>query len=203
VDGRLLRVLGLEHALGAQARPLLERTVMADLFYSLGWNVPGAITLGNYPAVLQDLPTKQGRIDLATVEILRDRERGVPRYNQFRELLHLPRVPSFEALNRAWSAKLREVYGTIDRVDLMVGLLAEAPPPGFAFSDTTFRIFLLMNSRRLKSDRFFTTDYTPAVYTRTGLDWIDANDFRSVLLRHLPELGPVLRRRPSPFTPWR
>jgi hypothetical protein len=39
--------------------------------------------------------------------------------------------------------------------------------------DTAFRIFLLMASRRLKSDRFFTVDYTPEVYTATGLRWID------------------------------
>ena len=38
---------------------------------------------------------------------------------------------------------------------LMVGLFAEPKPPGFGFSDTAFRIFILMVSRRLKSDRFF------------------------------------------------
>ena len=50
---------------------------------------------------------------------------------------------------------------------------AEPPPVGFGFSDTAFRIFLLMAPRRLQSDRFFTTDYTPEVYTQFGLDWID------------------------------
>ena len=33
------------------------------------------------------------------------------------------------------------------------------------FSETAFRVFILMASRRLKSDRFFTVDYTPRVYT--------------------------------------
>lgn len=37
-------------------------------------------------------------------------------------------------------------------------MLAEPLPPGFGFSDTAFRIFILMASRRLKSDRFFTND---------------------------------------------
>ena len=49
-----------------------------------------------------------------------------------------------------------------------------------------------MASRRLKSDRFFTTDYTPKVYTQVGLDWIEDNSMRSVLLRHFPQLGPAL-----------
>ena len=109
------------------------------------------------------------------VDVLRDRERGVPRYNDFREALHRPRVKSFSKLckNPAWADEIRRVYqNKIDDVDLMVGLFAETPPRGFGFSDTAFRIFILMASRRLKSDRFFTTDFTPAVYSQAGLDWI-------------------------------
>ena len=67
----------------------------------------------------------------------------------------------------------RRVYdGDIERVDVTVGMGAERLPKGFAFSDTAFRIFVLMASRRLNSDRFFTTDFTPQVYTagRHGVD---------------------------------
>ena len=59
-----------------------------------------------------------------------------------------------------------------------------------------------MASRRLKSDRFFTTDYRPEVYTQVGLDWVAANDMRSVLLRHYPQLGPALKGVKNPFAPW-
>ena len=92
------------------------------------------------------------------------------------------------------AAELRDVYGHVDRVDLMVGLYAEPRPQGFAFCDTAFRVFLLMASRRLKSDRFFTADYTPETYTQTGLDWIDDATLSKVLLRHHPELA---ARHPS------
>ena len=62
---------------------------MPDLFYSFGTCHPGAITLHNYPRHLQNLTRDDGEhLDLAAVDILRDRERGVPRYNQFRRLLH-------------------------------------------------------------------------------------------------------------------
>ena len=54
-----------------------------------------------------------------------------------------------------------------------------------------------MASRRLNSDRFFTADYTPQVYTQAGLDWIDDNDMTTVLLRHYPELGPAMRSSPT------
>jgi hypothetical protein len=133
----------------------------------------------------------------------------VPRYNEFRRLLRLPPIRSFDALNSQWAGKLRDVYGDrktgkddVERLDLMVGLFAEAPPPGFAFSDTAFRIFILMASRRLKSDRFFTTDYRPEVYTRAGLDWINNTDMKTVLLRHHPALQPALVRVDNPFAPW-
>ena len=43
-----------------------------------------------------------------------------------------------------------------------------------------------MAPRRLKSDRFFTNDFTPQVYTQAGLDWIADNTFGTVVQRHFP-----------------
>jgi len=129
----------------------------------------------------------------------------VPRYNEFRELFHRPRLTAFEQLSDKPELveAIREVYeNDLDRVDLMIGLYAEPLPAGFAFSDTAFRVFILMASRRLKSDRFFTVDYTPEVYTPTGLEWIANNTMSTVLLRHFPQLFPALRGRPSAFHPW-
>ena len=58
-----------------------------DQFYSFGVSHPGAVRLHNFPRHLQDLRSTTASTDLAAVDILRDRERGVPRYNQFRRLL--------------------------------------------------------------------------------------------------------------------
>ena len=84
----------------------------------------------------------------------------------------------------------------------MVGLYAEPLPKGFGFSDTAFRVFILMASRRLKSDRFFTSDYNAETYTQTGLDWIDETTMIDVLKRHYPELAPALRGVDNAFAPW-
>jgi hypothetical protein len=97
---------------------------------------------------------------------------------------------------------MKRIYGDVERVDLTVGMFAEPKPAGFGFSDTAFRIFILMASRRLKSDRFFTVDYTPRVYTPEGIAWIDATDMSAILRRHVPELGPVLARVENAFAPW-
>jgi hypothetical protein len=130
----------------------------------------------------------------------------VPRYNQFRRLFHLKPVESFEELtggDREAAEELRDVYDDVERVDHMVGMYAEPKPEGFGFSDTAFRVFILMASRRLKSDRFFTRDYRPEVYTQTGLDWVENNSMRDLLLRHHPELEPALKGVENPFAPWR
>jgi hypothetical protein len=115
-------------------------------------------------------------------------------------------VKSFSKLckNPAWADEIRRIYqNKIDDVDLMVGLFAETPPRGFGFSDTAFRIFILMATRRLKSDRFFTTDFTPDVYSPAGIEWIAKNDFKSVLIRHYPELTPIVQNLKNSFQPWR
>jgi Animal haem peroxidase len=190
---------------GLRSRDVVARHGVSDLLYSLGTAHPGAVTLHNHPRFMQRFRRGDGmEIDLAAVDILRSRERGVPRYNRFRRLLSLPEARSFEDLTKdpATAAELAAVYDSIEDVDLTVGLDAEPPPAGFGFSDTAFRIFILMASRRLKSDRFFTTDFRPEVYTPEGMAWIDANDMSTVLTRHYPDLAPVLRNVENAFAPW-
>jgi hypothetical protein len=204
--GRLLGHRELDELQGSRTRPFMDGFEMPDLLYSLGVQHPGAITLHNYPRALQNHTRIDGEhMDLATLDVLRDRERGVPRYNDFREEMRMPRVRSFSELtnNKQWAEQLRRVYDNdIDKVDLQIGMYAEPLPPGFGFSDTAFRVFILMASRRLKSDRFFTTDFTPEVYTQTGLDWVNKTKMKDVLLRHHPELGPSLEGMPNAFLPW-
>ena len=206
-DDSTLNEFTLEDLGALHVRERLDEAPMADLFYSFGTSHPGAIALHNYPRFLQHFNRPDGTtIDLAAIDVLRTRERGVPRYNQFRRLFHLKPVESFEELtggDRETAEELRDVDDDVERVDHMVGMYAEPKPEGFGFSDTAFRVFILMASRRLKSDRFFTRDYRPEVYTQTGLDWVERNSMRDVLLRHHPELEPALKGVENPFAPWR
>ncbi len=71
----------------------------------------------------------------------------------------------------------------------MVGMMAEPLPEGRGFSDTAFRIFLLMASRRLKSDRFLSHDYRPEIYSKEGLRWVEENTMKSVISRHFPSVA--------------
>ncbi len=184
---------------------------MADLFFSFGTQHPGALVLNNYPRFMQELSIPGNPFfDMGTVDIVRARERGVPRYNEFRRQLGLNPIRIFEDLTESADhvQKLKAVYGPdpadVEKLDLLVGTLAEGyRPTGFGFGETMFSIFLLNATRRLQADRFFTDSYNEDVYTPEGLKWIDDVDFKTVLLRHYPELsGTGLANIRNGFEPW-
>ena len=205
-SGEHLRNTTFTEIQGKYTRDFMHSMEMSDLWYSMGQASAGAICLHNYPNALRKLERIDGQVtDLATLDIVRDRERGVPRYNDFREMLHMPRRKSIDEItpNKEWAKEINEIYGgDVDLVDTQIGMQAEQPPKGFGFSDTAFRIFILMASRRLKSDRFFTEDFRPEVYTQVGFDWVNNNGMKDVLLRHYPELEPALEGVDRVFAPW-
>lgn len=197
---------------------------------SMGRQRLGLLHLRNLPVFLQNLPmphldSESGKLDIVALDIIRDRERGVPRFNEFRRQIGLKTLTGFDDFvdvrldeNNPWRKHqeesvrlLREVYGThvcdqskiisvvqrnadgsfindclghpdgsvvdnIEDVDNIVGWLAEYPRPhGFAISETQFHIFILNASRRLFSDRFFTSSYRPEFYSQLGYDWVMNN----------------------------
>lgn len=187
----------------------------------------GVLHLKNHPRFLQNLPmahldSPSQKIDVVALDIIRDRERGVPRFNEFRRQIGLKTLTSFDDFidhrlderdpNRVAQTKvvdeIRSIYGThicdaskiitdvqlnddgqpindchgapdgstvdnIEDVDLAVGWLAEyTRPHGFAISETQFHIFIINASRRLFSDRFFTSSFRPEFYSALGYDWV-------------------------------
>jgi hypothetical protein len=206
-DDRLIEQRTFEGVTDKKGNELLQSAPVADLLYSFGTLFPGALELHNYPKFLQHFTRPDGKVvDLGAIDVMRMREFGVPRYTLFREKMHLRPVRTFEDVtdNPQWARQMREVYeGRIDRLDLMVGMFAEPKPTGFGFSDTAFRIFILMASRRLKSDRFFADDYTPEVYTPQGIEWVETTTMTDVLVRHYPQLRGALSGTDNAFAPWR
>ena len=184
------------------------RVGMANLFYSFGNQHPGALVLGNFPRFMQELSIPGNPVfDMGAVDILRARERGVPRYNEFRRQLGLNPIRTFSDLTddeEAVSA-ITEVYGDdVEALDLLVGTLAEGHrPTGFGFGETMFQIFILNATRRLQADRFFTDDYREEVYSAEGMAWVDRTSFKDVILRHHPELASSgLANVKNAFEPW-
>ncbi len=205
--GHPITTLRFEQLSGHNTRDVLDHGSISaeDLIYSLATGNPGQLVLNNYPNQLRQLELADGRtVDLAMIDILRDRERGILPYNEFRRRLRLRPATRFEDFSTDPEVvqKLREVYPNPETVDLMVGLYAEKKPDGFAFSDTAFRVFILMASRRLNSDRFLTSDYREHIYTKEGLQWIERTTLPSILARHYPQLALGLRGVRNAFKPW-
>ncbi|PFX29630.1 Alpha-dioxygenase 2 [Stylophora pistillata] len=198
----------------AGARKIIKESSMDDIVFTFGVEHPGALRLHNYPKHLMNLklPNHQQdgeTIDLATVDILRDRERGIPRYNEFRRLTNLAPAETFEKLtrNKQHQVLLKELYdGDIEKVDLLIGCLAEDPlPDGWGFGETAFNIFLTMASRRVQVDRFMTDNYNDETYSPEGLKWIKDTDMKKVLLRAFPKmewLKATMAKTKNAFWPW-
>ena len=179
----------------------------SDILYTFGKVRAGALTLKNYPNTLRNLELPSGEyMDLAAIDIIRDRERGLPRYNQYRQLLGMEPIKSFADLtpDRYLQRQLARLYShDVNKIDLLIGCLAEDPrPSNWGFTDTTFRVFIVMASRRLLSDRFYTDYYNSTYYTQEGMEWIQTYNFKDVLLRAFPSLKNVLSRVENPFFPW-
>lgn len=146
----------------------------------------GNLSLFNYPLVLRNVKTADDRgktdvdgtfsVDLAAIDLYRDRERGILKYNAFRKALHLKPFKTYENLTGLPASSeevrtLEEVYGVdgIENLDLLVGTLAEKKIQGFAIGETSFLIFLLMASRRLEADRFFNSDFNKPLTLKQDL----------------------------------
>ncbi len=203
--------------------------------------------------------------------MIRDRERGIPRFNEFRRQYGLHSLSGFDDFvdvrlpedspgrkrQEELVLKLREIYGqhrcddslviteaqtldgrpitdclghpdgtmvdNIEDLDTVVGWLAGSTRPhGFAISETQFTVFIINASRRLFSDRFFTSSYRPEFYSNLGIEWVDNNGpdgkvmekgrpngheeevspLKRVLLRTMPELADELSGVVNVFDPW-
>lgn len=251
----------------ARATDAMRSRGLANWALSMGRQRLGLLTLHNHPQFMQNitiprLESETKQIDLAALDLIRDREHGVPRFNEFRRQYGLRQLRSFDDFEGGqpgeMARELREVYGThvcdsskvitdaqlnddgspindclghpngstvdnVEDVDTVVGWLAESTRPhGFAISETQFVVFILNASRRLYSDRFFTSGFRPEFYTQLGLNWVLNNGpgapvmelgtpnghrqpvspLKRLLLRNAPELAPELKSVVNVFDPW-
>jgi hypothetical protein len=214
----------------AGATGLMHDRGLDNWALSMGRQRLGLLHLRNLPQFLQNLPmphipSETGKLDIPALDIIRDRERGIPRFNEFRRQIGLKTLTGFDdfidqrlAADDPWRKhqeetvkRMREIYGThtcdaskiisvvqrdqdgefindchgrpdgsevdnIEDVDNIVGWLAEyTRPHGFAISETQFQVFIINASRRLFSDRFFTSSFRPEFYSQAGFDWVQNN----------------------------
>jgi alpha-dioxygenase len=197
--------------------PGMSKKVMNSIFH-----YPcGHLTPVNYPDGMRNVaPTdangndvqkaKKGdmNIDLAAVDLFRDRERGIQNYNDFRRMIKLKPFKTWEAMTgeKVKAKKLEAIYGPapegIEKCDLLVGDLYEKKIPGFALSETSFIIFLLMASRRLDADPYLNELYTEKYYTSFGLKHVEeTSGLIDLMKRHYPDIADKFPKNQSAFKP--
>ncbi len=112
-DGATLKFEELTATAGEpdRAKRRLNQIGYANAWYSLGIANPGELTLHNNPDFRPLLASADdGRLDLGAADIMRTRECGVPRYNEFRRQLGMKPADKFFEVGRP-----RRGQGTRDR----------------------------------------------------------------------------------------
>lgn len=102
--------------------------------------------------------------DLAAINIERGRLNGLADYNEVRAAYGLDRVSSFAEITSDLQKQqtLADLYGSVDNIDVFVGLLAEDLRPGGSVGETTAVILQEQFSRLRDGDRFyFENSFTP------------------------------------------
>ncbi len=102
-------------------------------------------------------PPGAGGFDLASLNIQRGRDHGLADYNSARVAYGLPAVTSFAQItsNAALRQELQALYGTVNNIDLWVGMLAENHVPGGNTGPLVARIMVDQFTRIRDGDRFW------------------------------------------------
>src|SRR4029434_617967 len=82
-----------------KATPALHERGIANWALSMGRQRLGLLLLRNHPQFLQNLdlrPRLETTVGVAALDIIRDRERGTPRFNEFRRQIGLRQLTSFD-----------------------------------------------------------------------------------------------------------
>ena len=120
--------------------------------------------------------------DLGAVDVERERDLGLATLNQTRTALGLHAYTDFSQItsDATLAAQLRQVYGTVDNVDLFVGGLAETPVAGSMVGDTFQHIMVLQFDNLRAGDRLYFENqgFTPAM-----IDQIHATTMSDLIMR--------------------
>jgi Animal haem peroxidase len=137
-----------------KATEAMRRYGIADWALSMGRQRVGTLALHNHPLFLQNLDMPRlksvtAKIDVLALDIIRDRERGMPRYNEFRRQYGLKQLTGFNdfidprlsrssperAEQQRNAALMREIYGQHRCDDSKIITTAQKNDDGSAIND--------------------------------------------------------------------
>lgn len=127
-------------------------------------------------------PPGAGGFDLASLNIQRGRDHGLPRYNIVRRNFGLPVKTSFAAITSdpQLQAKLASAYATPNDLDVWVGALAEDHRPNAIVGDLIYTIMRNQFLRLRDGDRFWYRSYLPSSLA----DRLEAQSLATIIRRN-------------------
>ena len=155
-------------------------SVLRGVTMTLGQELDAHI-IGDVRNFLFGMPG-DGGFDLASLNIQRGRDHGLPDYNSVREAYGLPRVPDFAGVTPdvAMQDKLASVYADCDSIDPWVGMLCEPPVSGAMVGETLRAVLVDQFVRLRDGDRFWYEAYLPA----DMLDLVNQQTLATVIKRN-------------------
>ena len=134
-------------------------------------------------------------MDLASLNIQRGRDHGLPSYGVFRSFCAQQYGLRGEIQDPITLKRLQELYNSVDDVDLWVGGLAETPLPGGRIGPTFACIFAITFKGLREGDRFYYEN--PGVFTPEQLNEIK----KASLSRVICDNGNDIRKvQPNAFS---
>jgi prostaglandin-endoperoxide synthase 2 len=110
-------------------------------------------------------------------------------YNDYRELFSFPRATDFDQISEHEEVQraLKELYGTVDAIELFVGLFAEDVRPGSALPALIGRMVGVdAFSQALTNPLLSTNVFNPATFSKKGWDIVhETNSLSQLLHRNL------------------
>jgi hypothetical protein len=137
-----------------------------------------------------------GYVDLGAIPVARDRDARVPKYNDMREALNLPRLKSIDDISSDPQvvAALKRLYKSVDDIEYIVGFKAESRPSTWGLTMTQVAAFLPVVVYRIRADRFYTKDFRPEIYTPYGIERLRTVKLYDIIKHHFgPSLLPKER----------
>jgi hypothetical protein len=125
-----------------------------------------------------------GGLDLASININRGRERGLPDFNSIRQAFGLSPYSFFQQINSdatVFSA-LISLYANLDNIDPWVGMLAEAPMNGAIFGPTVMAVMQQQFGALRDGDRFYYEN--DPVLTDQEKNWIKNKTLHDVIMKN-------------------
>lgn len=129
-------------------------------------------------------PPGAGGLDLASININRGRERGLPDFNTVRADFGLAPYASFLELNPDTSIAngMEQLYGNINNIDPWVGMLSEGHMPDALFGETIMEIMKFQFGALRDGDRFY-FENDPAL-SQEEIDEIKNSNLHDIIMRN-------------------